>query len=73
MVLHCSARCGMAVVGVGTAGWVSACFGVLWRWASGLAMLLFGNLVEASVASNETDASQLVERILEANCQKAAC
>jgi hypothetical protein len=35
--------------------------------------LLFGNMVEANVASNETDASQLVERILEANCQKAAC
>jgi hypothetical protein len=41
--------------------------------ASGLSGLLFGNLVEANVASNETDASQLVERILEANCQKAAC
>ena len=39
-------------------------------WLGGL---LFGNLVEASVASNDTDASQLVERILEANCRKAAC
>ena len=44
--------------GEGDCGWALACLvSSMWE-ASGLSRMLFGNLVEASVASNETDASQ---------------
>ena len=51
VVLHCSTPCGMAV-GEGSFG---VGFGLLWGFLAvsfGLMVLLFGNMVEASVASN---------------------